>query len=155
MLRLACVLSDHANVRIGNFRNMRNIKQSCIQHEHALHHKQDMSILQDNLICLLYYILYCISGSIFPTGLATLSCSTEHHVLVLASGYLLKLSAVNCIASLPFSALKITTTTTLSFIVNRCSYSSPYFNSIVTANGKNETKAIVETKMVKVVALGY
>lgn len=75
-------------------------------------------------------------------------------MLVLTSGCLLKLSAANCIASLPFSALKITTTTALSLSTD---VAIPHLilTLWITANGKNETYTIVETKMVEAVASGY
>ena len=109
---------------------MRDIRLSCIQHEHALHRKQDyMSMLREQLTCLLYYILYCFSESICPTRLATTSCSTEHHTLVLTSKCVLVWSAVNCIDSLPVGALTHHYNHyTIFYIVNGCSRSQHYFN---------------------------
>lgn len=86
--------------------NLRDIRLSCIQCEHALHHIQDyMSMLQEHLTCLLSYIQSCFSKSVIPTKLSTMSCSTEYHALVLTSRCLLVWSAVNWIDSLPFGAL--------------------------------------------------
>lgn len=109
---------------------MRDIRLSCIQHEHAPHHKQDyMSMLGEHLTCLLYYILYCFSESICPTRLATTSCSAEHHALVLTSRCLLAWSAVNGIDSLPFGTLAHHYNCyAIFYIVSRCTHPWHYFN---------------------------
>lgn len=70
-----------------------------------------------------------------------MSCSTEVHALVVTS--LLEWSAVKCIDSLPFSALKHHYNCYTTFcIVNRCSHSWYYFNLISNSSqwGKKKIK---------------